>query len=109
MRCSELSRTVDQNDEVRGVSWRHRKRLINAAFAMSRQTRHDDTFFDLRIKIYFCHVLKQLARKRMHREGKIKDFSNLCATAFFSKRMLEKKIPCYLWTLLSKKYFLCVK
>ncbi len=38
MRCSELSRTVDQNDEVRGVSWRHRKGLINQASAIAGHT-----------------------------------------------------------------------
>ncbi len=51
MRCSELSRTVDQNDEwslsvvevVRGVPWRHRKGFINQASAIADQARNDDT------------------------------------------------------------------
>ncbi len=46
MRCSELSRTVDQNDEVRGVPWRHRKSNINQSFAIAGQARNDDTFID---------------------------------------------------------------
>ncbi len=50
MRCSELSRTVDQNDEwslsvvevARGVSWRHRKGFINQSSEIAGQARNDD-------------------------------------------------------------------